>query len=61
MDWQTVATVFGGASVALIGVIWHDVRSSLNRITDQTQEICRVVHGHGIRLDMIEGRDHGQR
>lgn len=60
MDWQTLAAGLAGVSAALVGVIWHQVSGMLGRVSDQMQDVARVVHGHGIRLDMIEGRDHGR-
>lgn len=60
MDWQTVAGVSGAACAALVAVIWHQVSGTLGKLVDRLEEVGRVVHGHGIRLDMIEGRENGR-
>lgn len=56
MDWQTLATALGGIVAALLGIIWARVSGDLARVADRLAEVGQVVHGHGIRLDMIEGR-----
>lgn len=61
MDWQTVAGVSGAACAALVAVIWHQISGTLGRVADRLEEVGRVVHGHEIRLGIMEGRDHGAR
>lgn len=60
MDWQTVAIALGAVVAALAGILWGRVSGDLARVADRLAEVAQMVHGHGIRLDMIEGRDHGR-
>lgn len=60
MDWQMIASVFCGVSAALVAVIWGQITHTLGRIGERLEEVGRIVHGHEIRLDMIEDREHGR-
>lgn len=60
MDWQVIAAGLAGVSATLLGVIWHQVSGTVERVAGDLREVAKLVHGHGIRLDMIEGRDNGR-
>lgn len=61
MDWQVIAYATGAISAGLAGVLWSRVSGDLARVADRLAEISQVVHGHGIRLDMVEARHDGAR
>lgn len=60
MDWQTLAIALSGIVAALLGIIWARVSGDLARVADRLAEVGQVVHGHGIRLDMVEARHDGR-
>ncbi|WJS83889.1 hypothetical protein [Paracoccus sp. TOH] len=48
---------FGGGCAVLAGIIWRQVSGDLARVADRLAEVAQVVHGHEIRLGMIERDD----
>ena len=61
MDWQTVAIALAAVVVALAGILWGRVSGDLARVAERLSEVAQMVHGHEIRLGIMEGRDHGAR
>lgn len=59
MDWQLLTYVLGAVTAALLGILWTRVSGDLARVSDRLAEVATMVHGHAIRLEMIEGRHHG--
>lgn len=58
MDWQTIAMALGGLVAVLAGIVYGQIAGSLARVADTLAEIAIIVHGHGIRLDYIDGVSH---
>lgn len=61
MDWQVIAAVLASIVATLLGIIWARVSGDLARVADRLAELGQVVHGHGIRLDLVEGGRHDAR
>ncbi|QLQ19060.1 MAG: hypothetical protein HZT43_10825 [Exiguobacterium profundum] len=55
MDWQLLTYVLGAVTAALLGILWTRVSGDLARVSDRLAEVATMVHGHAIRLEMIEG------
>lgn len=56
MDWQIIAAAFAAVAATLLGIIWGRVAGDLARVTDKLAEVAILLHGHGIRIDQLEGR-----
>ncbi len=57
--WEIVAGALFTVCLSLLGVIWSRVSADMVKVADRLAEVAQVVHGHGIRLDMIDGRGDG--
>lgn len=60
LDWQTVAMALGCVVAALAAIIWGRVSGELARVSENLVEVARIVHGHGIRLDYLEGGNNAE-
>ena len=58
MDWQTVAMALGTVLFVLVGAVCGWVASILARVVEGLADVARITHGHGIRLDYLDGVDH---
>lgn len=56
MDWEVVAYALAVVLFAVIGAVLGWASMILARVVDGLADVARVVHGHGIRLDYLEGQ-----
>ena len=60
MDWEVIAYALAAIVAALVGIVWGRMAADLARVSERLSEVATLLHGHGIRLDVLEGREHGR-
>lgn len=59
VDWQMVASVFCMIAASLVAVIYGQISHALTRISARLDDLARLVHGHEIRINMLDD-DYGR-